>query len=154
MGEDDLMLNGPEKYDLTCTPTAYKPEKKFSGFATKKIPKLYVVVAEEQIVYVGVTRQSMSSRFRYGFKADGKNGYHGYAFRHKHARVGVFVWSAAADTSPLDVETIEAEVVFLIRNSTGAWPPCQTEIHFHESSEAHKNAAAHVLAPQIGAGAS
>jgi hypothetical protein len=139
------MLTGPQKYDLTLTPTSYSPEKKFSGSCTKKVPKLYVVVAEGQIVYVGVTRQSMSNRFRYGFKADGRNGYHGYAWRHKHTKANLYVWAAAADLSLLDVETIEAEVVFLIRKSTGAWPACQTEIHFHQSTEAQRDAAAEVL---------
>lgn len=139
------MLTGPEKYDLTLTPTAYSLEKKFSGSCTKKVPKLYVVLAEGQVLYVGVTRQSMRSRFRYGFKADGRNGYHGYAWRHKHAKANLYVWAAAADLSLLDVETIEAEVVFLFRQSTGSWPACQTEIHFHQSTEAHRNAAADVL---------
>lgn len=139
------MLMGPDGYDLTLTPGAYTLERKFSGFSTKKIPKLYVVVAEGLIVYVGVTRQSMSNRLRYGFKANGRNGYHGYAWRNKHARVSLYVWSARADLSLLEVETIEAEVVFLIRKSTGAWPDCQTEIHFHRASEDHKKAGADVL---------
>lgn len=139
------MLTGPEKYDLTITSTAYKLDRKFFGIACKnKIPKLYVVVAEGRVVYVGITRQPMSSRLRYGFNAKGKGGYYGYAWRNKHTRVSLYVWAAQEDANSSVLETIEAEVVFLARRSTGAWPNCQTEIHFHQASEAHKQAAADV----------
>lgn len=139
------MLTGPERYDLTLTPTTYKLDRKFCGFACKKkIPKLYVVAAEGQVVYVGVTRQPMSTRLRYGFKAKGKGGYYGYAWRNKHTQVILYVWAARKNANSTELETIEAEIVFLARHSTGAWPDCQTEIHFHQSSEAHKQAAADV----------
>ena len=61
------MLTGPERYELALTPTGYTLDRKFCGFACKrKIPKLYVVIIEGKVVYVGVTRQSMSNRLRYG----------------------------------------------------------------------------------------
>ena len=41
--------------------------------------------------------------------------------------------------------TVEAEVVFLIR-SAGQWPLHQTEIHFHPSTQIHRDAAASVMA--------
>jgi hypothetical protein len=136
------MFIGPERYELTCTPVAFKVEQKFSGLAVRKIPKLYVVVASGQAVYIGVTRQSMSNRFRYGFNAKGKHGYHGYAWRHKHKEASIYVWAAQKNAgSLLDVETVEAEVVFLVRKLTGQWPACQTEIHFHPSSQVHRDAA-------------
>jgi hypothetical protein len=139
------MLTGPEKYDLALTPTTYTLDRKFCGFACKaKLPKLYVVTAEGQVVYVGVTRQRLSNRLRYGFKAKGKGGYYGYPWRHKHTQVSLYVWAAHDNATPLSLETIEAEVVFLARHSTGAWPACQTEIHFHQASEAQKQAAADV----------
>ncbi|WP_224785366.1 hypothetical protein [Pandoraea pnomenusa] len=37
----------------------------------------------------------------------------------------------------MDIETIEAEVVYLIRQA-GQWPKFQTEIHFHPSSAYHR----------------
>ena len=41
-----------------------------------------------------------------------------------------------------DVEkTVEAEVTFLIRKLFGQWPKYQTEIHFHQSDDEHRNAA-------------
>lgn len=139
------MLIGPDKYDLTLTPTAYKLDRKFCGIACKKkIPKLYVVVAEGHVVYVGVTRQPMNTRLRYGFKAKGRGGYYGYAWRNKHTRASLYVWAAHKDAHASVLETIEAEVVFLVRHSTGAWPDCQTEIHFHQASEEHKQAASDV----------
>jgi hypothetical protein len=139
------MLTGPERYELTLTPTAYKLDRKFGGFVCKKkTPKLYVVAVEGQLVYVGVTRQPMSNRLRYGFKAKGRGGYYGYAWRNKHTQASLYVWAANEDTSSSVLETIEAEVVFLVRHSTGAWPDCQTEIHFHKASDPHKKAAAAV----------
>ena len=137
------MLTGPERYELTLTPTTYTVDRKFAGLAIKKIPKLYVVAAEGQIVYVGITCQSLSSRLWNGFNAKGESGYHGYAWRHKHTRASLYVWAGQEDagSSLLDVETVEAEVVFLVRQRTGMWPACQTEIHFHTASDAHRAAA-------------
>jgi hypothetical protein len=138
------MLTGPNRYELTLTPSTYKVDRQFSGLATRKIPKLYVVVAEGRVVYVGITRQTMSSRLRYGFTATGNHGYHGYAWPHKHTQASLYVWAAHEDagSSLLDVETIEAEVVLLVRQKTRQWPSCQTEIHFHPSSQVHRKAAA------------
>ncbi len=139
------MLTGPERYDLTLTPTAYSLDRKFCGFTCKKkFPKLYVVAVKGQVVYVGVTRQPMSNRLRFGFNAKGKGGYYGYAWRHKHVRVSLYVWAGPEDADSSVLETIEAEVVFLVRHTTGAWPDCQTEIHFHKASKEHKQEAAAV----------
>lgn len=45
-----------------------------------------------------------------------------------------------------DLETVEAEVVFLIRQEYGQWPEHQTEIHFHRSSAEHRKLARMVVA--------
>jgi phospholipase/lecithinase/hemolysin len=45
----------------------------------------------------------------------------------------------------LDIETVEAEVVFLIR-CAGQWPQYQTEIHFHPSTAVHRDIAASIIA--------
>jgi hypothetical protein len=47
--------------------------------------------------------------------------------------------------STLDIETVETEVVFLIR-AAGQWPLHQTEIHFHPSKQMHRDVAASVMA--------
>jgi hypothetical protein len=85
------MLTGPNKYELTLTPSTYKADRKFSGLAIRKIPKLYVVIAEGRVVYIGITRQTMSSRLRGGFTGTGKHGYHGYAWPHKHTQASLYV---------------------------------------------------------------
>jgi hypothetical protein len=43
----------------------------------------------------------------------------------------------------LDIETLEAEIVFLAR-CAGQWPEGQTEIHFHPSTEEHREIAANI----------
>lgn len=50
----------------------------------------------------------------------------------------------AVDRKELDIETAEAEVVFLIR-SAGQWPAFQTEIHFHPSTDIHRKVAADIM---------
>ena len=51
----------------------------------------------------------------------------------------------APEQSTLDIETIEAEVVFLIRGA-GQWPLHQTEIHFHPSTQLQRDMAAAIMA--------
>jgi hypothetical protein len=86
----------------------------------------------------------MRTRLRLGCTADGKGGYYGYAWRKVHPEVALDVW---CDTDPeqerslSNVETIEAEIVFLIRQKTGKWPSYQTEIHFHLSRPHHRKIA-------------
>jgi hypothetical protein len=58
-----------------------------------------------------------------GFGATGKHGYHGYAWRHKFAEATLGIWcheDATKDSPDRDIETIEAEVVFLARLA-GQW---------------------------------
>jgi hypothetical protein len=43
-----------------------------------------------------------------------------------------------------ELETVEAEVVFLIR-CAGQWPRGQTEIHFHPSEKEHRDLAAKIV---------
>jgi hypothetical protein len=45
---------------------------------------------------------------------------------------------------PDDIETVEAEVVYLIR-AAGQWPAFQTEIHFHPSSPRHRELAEEIM---------
>ena len=45
----------------------------------------------------------------------------------------------------VDIETVEDEVVFLIR-SAGQWPKDQTEIHFHPSTDVHRAVARSIMA--------
>lgn len=147
-----MRVQGPETYELVFTPTAFtvlcrKGTNKFSGLATSKLPKLYIASINKKPVYVGLTKQSIRSRLRYGWNAKGEGGYHGYAWRHGNSKATLDVWCHmdAADRSERDIETVEAEVVFLIR-SAGQWPAFQTEIHFHRSTSVHRRVAERIMA--------
>jgi len=146
-----MRIAGPERYRLSFDPDSFavscsKGTAKFSGLATTKLPKLYVVSIEAKPVYVGVTRQSMRARLCLGFNATGENGYHGYAWRHKFHEATLDIWcheDPPAENPELDIETLEAEIVFLAR-CAGQWPEGQTEIHFHPSTEEHREIAANI----------
>lgn len=140
-----MVLTGPDSFDLACSSEKYTlmsadGSTKFNSRAASKLPKLYVVSSAGAIVYVGVTKQSMSARFRLGWKATGASGYYGYAWRHALAQAKLHVWyheDAGESRSSRDVETVEAEVAFLVRQA-GQWPAHQTEIHFFPSSDVHR----------------
>jgi hypothetical protein len=143
---------GPQTYQLTFDAKAFEVRcslgtDKFSGFSTSKLPKLYVVSINRRPVYVGVTRRPIRARLRGGWRADGRTGYYGYAFRHKLVSAQLDIWcheNAAGPKLNLDLETVEAEVVYHIRQA-GQWPLFQTEIHFRPSKAEHRRLAQHVL---------
>ena len=118
----------------------------FSGPASQKVPKLYVISHDQQPLYVGVTKQRVRDRLRLGFQANSGHGYHGYAWRHHLSYAAVDVWLQEGSNRDLvQIETVEAEVVFLIRQRFGQWPSYQTEIHFHESGATHRQAARDII---------
>ena len=133
-----MRINGPERYRLQFDSTDFqvtcaKGTSKFSGIAISKKPKLYIASVDEVPIYVGVTKQPIRNRLRFG--------------RHALSEAYLDIWShedAPADNSTSEIETIEAEVVFLIRSS-GQWPRFQTEIHFHPSTSLHREAAASIV---------
>ena len=142
-----MKLVGPERYKLSFDQKAFtvacsKGTPKFSRLTCSKVPKLYIVSVDGKPVYVGITKQAMRTRLRFGFTAVGRGGYHGYAWRNQYREATLDIWAQveATDRGMLDIETVEAEVVFLAR-CAGQWPECQTEIHFHPSLPAHRNAA-------------
>jgi hypothetical protein len=148
-----VTLEGPDRFELTfdpsrCSVVHPNGAKTFTGRAARSWPKLYVAVADDKPIYVGVTRQSISGRLRLGWQADGSTGYHGYAWRHQLTSASLLVWYSNVDeghASQRELETIEAEVVFQIRLA-GQWPPFQTEIHFYPSTDEHRRLAESVLA--------
>src|SRR5688572_18938705 len=92
-----MKISGPDRYALALTPASHsvrcsRGTPKFSGLATSKIPKLYIVSVDEKPFYVGVTKRRMSDRLRDGWNADGETGYYGYAWRHHHERAFLDVW--------------------------------------------------------------
>lgn len=120
------------------------------GLANEKLPKIYILKKDREILYVGITKMPLSSRFRYGLTASGKNGYHGYAWKAlaKKVQSGVIDLFVYVFNSEERTEAIEAEVVYLTRNKTGKWPRYQTEIHFHQANDKEKKIA-HRIYKQI-----
>jgi len=147
-----MKVTGPERYRLTFNANAFKVicpngTPRFSGNATSRKPKLYIASVNEIPIYVGVTKQSIRNRLRFGWAANGKAGYYGYAWRHDLVEANLDIWcheDATVENSALDIETVEAEVVFLIRCAR-QWPQYQTEIHFHPSSANHREIAASII---------
>lgn len=138
------------RYRITCHSDRFSVEcpkgsAKFSGLAAAKEPKLYVASSQGEPIYVGITRQPVGTRLRYGWRANGRKGYYGYAWRHEFPQVDLDIWchTNAIDRDCRDVETVEAEIVYLIRK-VGDWPRFQTEIHFRRATDAHRLVAARI----------
>lgn len=115
--------------------------------SSAKHPKLYTLSDDGSLVDVGVASQPMSSRLTLGFRANGKGGYHGYKWKSLRHGLTLNVWTAELSGKPAslqDLETVEAEVAFLCRQQAGQWPTHQHEIHFYQSSEQHRAAAAQI----------
>ncbi len=128
--------NKDKKIKLRLLPQEGQSNPVRWGNANKKTPKIYILRVNGKIIYVGVTRTSLSSRFGFGLRARGKGGYHGYAWKEladKNGSIAVdlFVYSFENEER---TESIEAEIVYLVRSKTGRWPKYQTEIHFHQAS--------------------
>lgn len=105
---------------------------------TNKLPKIYLAKYKDDIVYVGITTQSITNRLRGGFIATSKHGYHGYKWKNlNEIDLAIFFFE-----NPIEkIEAIEAEIVYLIRSETGFWPKYQTEIHFHNATKKEKEIA-------------
>ncbi|WP_143693340.1 hypothetical protein [Vibrio mangrovi] len=105
------------------------------------------------MLYVGIAQQPMSARLGYGFKANGKGGYHGYKWKFLETTLQLSVWTAKLNGvyAPLkEMETIEAEVAFLCRQISGQWPTHQHEIHFSPSEQRHRDAASEIYYHAVG----
>ncbi len=129
---------------VKCITVNGKPARHFSRPVTlNKLPKLYVVKNGHAIYYVGITSQSITNRLRYGFSAQGENGYHGYKWKNLDS-AELLIWCFPDFTSE-QVEAIEAELVYYVRKTTDNWPLFQMEIHFHGASEEERRIARCIL---------
>ena len=125
-------------YNLEITPHKYKclsvNGDQIDHFihpdTQNNMPKLYVVKNGNTVCYVGITSQSMSTRLRIGFKADGKTGYWGYKWKNELTNAELYIWSFPSKDKEY-IEAIEGELVYYLREQTGKWPKHQMEIHFH-----------------------
>ena len=147
-----MRIQGPARYQLTFTPESFSVlgaggDSKFSGIATLKQPKLYVISVANKPCYVGVTKQPVRNHLRLGSKAKADSKHHSHAIRHEGSPVDLDVWCHldAVDRSDADLEAVEAELVFLIRRA-GQWPKHQTLIHSRPSTWRHRKMAADIMA--------
>ncbi len=147
-----MEVNSYNKYRIQIVDSKFKcieaNGEQGQGFlypdVSDKLPKLYVVKHDKDIYYVGITRQDIRKRLRYGFSAKGEHGYSGYKWKHLK-EVELLIWTFPHSQSE-DVEAIEAELVYLIREKAGKWPQYQMEIHFHHgASESELQAARSIL---------
>lgn len=114
-----------------------KQVRGFSAPVTKnKLPKLYVIKAKGRVAYVGMACQSLRTRLRQGLQASGDHGYHGYKWK-ALPEVKLLAW-CFPDLDSAKVESIEAELVYLVRHKTGRWPEYQMEIHFKNDLHSDK----------------
>ena len=145
-----------EKYDLklidsadNICKTALFPKK--GAALLKDRRKLYVVYHEKQVLYVGEANTSIKTRFQRGCNAfnyykknndTARRGYKGYKWLNKelnHNRnltVTAITFSQEYDDKRETIESIEGELVYLIRQLTGKWPAFQNEIHFSNCDDA------------------
>mgnify|MGYP001572241875 CR=1 FL=1 len=136
-----MKITGPEIFELKINnPKEFKllPKSEIL-YSKKRISKLYIISYKNIPIYVGITKQPIRNRLNFGFKAEGKGGYHGYLWRRhrEYKKVGVSIWFDKSDSHQINMETIEAEIVYAIRKR-GQWPKDQTEIHFHQSGAEHR----------------
>ncbi|MFI3156413.1 MAG: hypothetical protein QX199_09655 [Methylococcaceae bacterium] len=146
-----MTLNEPQNYWIELLDEgAYRLSSEsgvcsFSKPATVRgVAKLYTLSDGESLIYVGIAQQPMSSRLNFGFKANGKSGYHGYKWKKLQQKLRLSIWTASnegAYATLRELETVEAEVAFLCRHKSGQWPMYQHEIHFYPSEAHHRNVA-------------
>jgi hypothetical protein len=159
--ETPMKLQGPYKYEISVqgkvgySVVGANRATTFVDPVTKRKPKLYVFSDNGNIIYVGQTVQGMSARMRLGFKANGAGGYWGYSWRNALAKATLHIWclEGAEDEEEVEaLECIESEVVYSYRSANNQWPKYQTEIHFHETTEDHRNLANEIIqAVKVGA---
>lgn len=145
-----MQIVGPETYKLLRTEEGFKISNlddtdRLGKIATSMMPKIYIVSIDGWPVYVGATKQRL--RTRIGMKPLAGSGYYGYTFKDEGQGLRLHVWahSNAEGRNHIDAETVEAEVVFLIRQADN-WPRFQTEIHFHPSTPTHRQVAQDIVA--------
>jgi len=109
----------------------------------RNLEKIYILLQRGRPIYIGITRQSIRSRLRYGIKCKiekPRGGYHGYKWAKINSNYELYI-QIYPNKKRQWVETVEAELVFLIRKKMKQWPASQTEIHFHCSNKTHRSEA-------------
>lgn len=108
--------------------------------------KIYIVKFCNDFLYVGKTTQAIGARFRGNFSTyrdslKKNNGLKNYSYKwikefvNSEEELDLYVFRLQATYDDI-AESIEAELVFLIRKEKGYWPKFQHEIHFRNSEKA------------------
>ncbi len=120
---------------------------RFTHVKSKDDYALYILKDKKSFIYVGITKQSIRARFGssfYAFKNKKSktyfNGYTGYKWieEYQKSKKHLDLIVIPLEKEKIMSETIEAELVCLIRNKTGKWPLFQHEIHFHNNDRAEQ----------------
>ena len=136
-----MQMLGPHRYHLTFTPEeiiGVNGGENFIAPVAGPGPKLYIISSENTPIYVGQTIRRIRRRLNDGF-----NAIYGYQWRYL-GEATIDIWTLEGGDA-MALETVEGEVVFLIRQNSGQWPQYQTEIHFHQSNGTHRAAAQAIL---------
>ncbi|MBL4585534.1 MAG: hypothetical protein JKX84_00545 [Flavobacteriales bacterium] len=87
--------------------------------------KIYVLTDGSNVQYIGTSKQSIRARLSAGLNAKK------YAYQWKKlSSVCLSVW-CFTELDKTQIENIEAELAFIVRQKTGEWPLGQNEIHFN-----------------------
>jgi hypothetical protein len=146
----DLKLNDAE--DNSCKAEL---SPKNGNALLKERRKIYIILSENEFLYVGEANTSIKTRFQRGCtsfnyfikNAKARNGYKGYKWLNKtnnlqrNLTVSVAVFNDYYDGKRDLIEAIEGELVYSIRKKSGAWPKFQNEIHFSNCDGAKEIAA-------------
>ena len=114
----------------------------FISPVTKKGNKIYLVGKNGFIHYVGMTKQPIRSRIRQGTKPNRKAGWYGYKWLKEDGDHCLIIWTFKNN---IDVEAIEAEIVYFFRQQYNQWPKYQMEIHFHPTLKSERSLAKTIL---------
>lgn len=96
--------------------------------------KIYVIHRAGEIIYVGHTTQKVGSRITQSQNAK-KYRYKWLSAEYPEVELSVFLFPEPTDCESLKHygESIEAELVYLVREQTKSWPAAQNEIHFNNA---------------------
>ncbi|MCE7990956.1 MAG: hypothetical protein HEP71_03215 [Roseivirga sp.] len=144
-----MNLHGPYCYTLFLsgeTASRSIERKEFKGKSSnfrspvtkEELEKIYIILHDQEIVYIGHTSQPIGNRLREALKASGtENSYKGYGWKHlQQVDLAVFVLDQTGNPKEEKrfAEAIEAELSFEVRKHTGSWPRFQTGIHFNNEN--------------------
>ena len=100
---------------------------------TQKGKKIYLVGKNGFIHYVGMTKQPIGFRIR-------RNRYYKWLKENGDHYLVICLFK-----NDINIEAIEAEIVYFFRQKYNRWPKYQTEIHFHSTSKSERTLAKRIL---------